>query len=122
MSITEHDFLILPPLRENPYQEIPETDGERRRANRVPVHYNAESHPQRGESGLKDQRYQHSPSNLYQLNARARTGSTGNSRVLDHVTRTYNKLKVERYMNHRAVFSIHLSCPQNLQCGRPRWF
>lgn len=103
--------LLTPPLRENPHEVITETAEERRRANRVQAHYVAESHPQRRESGLKDQRYQHSPSNLYQLIARERTGATNNSHVLDHVTRTYDKLKVERYMNYGAVFSIQLSCP-----------
>src|SRR5258706_9647747 len=100
MCIMEPNLLTQPPLRENPHQEISETEEERRRAIRVRAHYTAESHPQRRESGLKDQRYQHSPSNLYQLIARERTGVTVNSRVLDHVTRTYDKLKVERYMNY----------------------
>ena len=113
--------LLTPPLRENPHEEISETVEERRRANRVQTHYIAESLPKRREAGLKDQRYQHSPSSLYQLIARERTGVTNNSHVLDHVTRTYDKLKVERYMNYGAVFSIHLSCPQNLQCCCPQW-
>ena len=106
MSITEPNLLTSPPLRENPHHVIPETDEERRRANRVRAHYNAETHPGRTESGLKDQRYQHSPSNLYQLIARERTGATINSRILDHVTRTYEKLKVERYMDFGAIFQF----------------
>ena len=106
MSIMEHISLLSPVLRENPHHEIPETDGERRRAYRIPAHYNAESRPKKRASGLTNQRYQHSPSSLYQLIARERTGVTVNSRVLDHVTRTYNKLKVERYMNHETVFQF----------------
>jgi hypothetical protein len=111
MSIMEYYLLISPVLRENPHQEIPETAGERRRTYRVPAHYNAESHPEKRECGLKDQRYQHSPSNLYQLIARERTGITVNSHVSDHVTRTYIKLKVERYINHGTVFSNSSKLP-----------
>lgn len=93
----EHNLLISSPSRENPHQVLRETNDERRRANRVPAHYSAESRPKYRESGLGDQRYQHSPSNLYQLIARERTGVTANGRVIDHITCTYDKLKVERY-------------------------
>lgn len=83
----------------NPHQVIPETDDEKRRANKVTARYIAESRQQRRESGLIDQRYLRSPSNLYQLIARKQTGVTVNSHVPDHITRTYDKLKVERYMD-----------------------
>ncbi len=95
-----HNLLISSSSRVNPHQHVSETSEERRHAKEVP----------QSESGLKNQRYRHPPSSLYQLIARERTGMN----VSDHITRTFNKLKVERYVD---AFRDHIFSSSKFPLG-----